>query len=401
MATVKIKFRPSIVSSKEGTLSIQIIHNRIARQIGIGYKVFPHEWDRSRSEVIIPPGTDELRRAHLTTVKNGINENVFAVDNIIKRLELSGNRYTSAQVIEAYLSAQTDGFVSYMRSLIHQLNQIGKNRTAGTYTTTMNSFIRFYGIKEVPWEQVDAKLMVRYEVFLKENGICPNTSSYYMRNLRAMYNRAVECELTFHRNPFRDVYTGVDKTVKRAIPQDAIKRLGDLNLNSRPSADLARDIFMFSFYTRGMSFIDIAFLRKEDIQNGILSYRRKKTNQHIVVKWEKQMQEIVDKYDTVNSPYLLPLIKNVGQDERRQYLTAAHRINRNLKIIGKQLGLSMPLTCYVARHTWASIAKSKNIPISVISEAMGHDSESTTRIYLASLDTSVIDKANKLIIGLL
>ena len=101
MATVKIKFRPSIVSSKEGTLSIQIIHNRIARQIGIGYKVFPHEWDRSRSEVIIPPGTDELRRAHLTTVKNGINENVFAVDNIIKRLELSGNRYTSAQVIEA------------------------------------------------------------------------------------------------------------------------------------------------------------------------------------------------------------------------------------------------------------------------------------------------------------
>lgn len=222
-----------------------------------------------------------------------------------------------------------------------------------------------------------------------------------MRNLRAMYNRAVECELTFHRNPFRDVYTGVDKTVKRAIPQDAIKRLRDLNLNSRPSADLARDIFMFSFYTRGMSFIDIAFLRKEDIQNGILSYRRKKTNQHIVVKWEKQMQEIVDKYDTVNSPYLLPLIKNVGQDERRQYLTAAHRINRNLKTIGKQLGLSMPLTCYVARHTWASIAKSKNIPISVISEAMGHDSESTTRIYLASLDTSVIDKANKLIIGLL
>lgn len=189
--------------------------------------------------------------------------------------------------------------------------------------------------------------------------------------------------------------------MKRAIPQDAIKRLRDLNLNSRPSADLARDIFMFSFYTRGMSFIDIAFLRKEDIQNGILSYRRKKTNQHIVVKWEKQMQEIVDKYDTVNSPYLLPLIKNVGQDERRQYLTAAHRINRNLKTIGKQLGLSMPLTCYVARHTWASIAKSKNIPISVISEAMGHDSESTTRIYLASLDTSVIDKANKLIIGLL
>lgn len=401
MATVKIKFRPSIVSGKEGTLSIQITHNRVSRQIGIGYKVFPHEWDGTRSEVIIPPGTDELRQAHLTTVKNGISENVLAVNNIIKRLELSGSRYTSAQVIEAYLSAQTDGFVSYMRSLIHQLNQIGKSRTAGAYTTTMNSFVRFYGTKEVPWELVDAKLMVRYEVFLKENGICPNSSSYYMRNLRAMYNRAVESELTSHRNPFKEVYTGVDKTVKRAIPQDAIKRLRDLDLSFCPSADLARDIFMFSFYTRGMSFIDIAFLRKKDIRNGILSYRRKKTNQHIIIKWEKQMQEIVDKYDTENSPYLLPIIKDANQNERRQYHTAAHRINRNLKTIGNQLGLAMPLTCYVARHTWASIAKSKNIPISVISEAMGHDSESTTRIYLASLDTSVIDKANKLIIELL
>ncbi len=401
MATVKIKFRPSIASNKEGTLSIQIVHNRVAKQISTGYKVFPHEWDSTQSEVIVPTGADEQRQSYLAAIRNGITESVIIFANIIKRMELSGNRYTPAQIIEAYSYAQANGFVSYMRNLIHQLNQIGKNRTARTYTTTMNSFVRFYGTKDVPWELVDARLMVRYEVFLKENGICPNSTSYYMRNLRAMYNRAVESELTSHRNPFRDVYTGVGKTVKRAIPQDVIKQLRDLDLSSCPSADMARDIFMFSFYTRGMSFIDIAFLRKKDIQNGILSYRRKKTNQHIIVKWEKEMQEIVDKYDTANSPYLLPIIKVANQDERRQYHTAAHRINRNLKAIGNQLGLPMPLTCYVARHTWASIAKSKDIPISVISEAMGHDSESTTRIYLASLDTSAIDKANKLIIGLL
>ena len=162
--------------------------------------------------------------------------------------------------------------------------------------------------------------------------------------------------------------------------------------------DYARDIFMFSFYTRGMSFIDMAFLKKKDLQNGILSYRRHKTNQQLFIKWEKPMQELINKYDTSGTPYLLPVIKSCDKDERRQYKSEAHRVNRNLKKIGRQLGLVIPLTTYVARHGWASIAKSKNIPVSVISEAMGHDSEKTTLIYLASLDTSAIDKANSLIL---
>lgn len=111
------------------------------------------------------------------------------------------------------------------------------------------------------------------------------------------------------------------------------------------------------------------------------------------------MQEIVDKYDTSQSRYLLPIIiPQSDKDQRKQYIYAAHNINRSLKIIGQQLRLSVPLTLYVARHSWASIARSKNVPLSVISEGMGHDSEATTRIYLASLDTVAIDKANSLIL---
>lgn len=162
--------------------------------------------------------------------------------------------------------------------------------------------------------------------------------------------------------------------------------------------DYARDIFMFSFYTRGMSFIDMAFLKKKDLQNGILIYRRHKTGQQLYIKWEKPMQDIIEKYDTEDTPYLLPIIKNINCSERQQYLSAVHLINRKLKKLGEILELPAPLTTYVARHAWASIAKSKNISVSVISEAMGHDSERTTRIYLASLDTSSVDKANKLIL---
>ena len=158
-------------------------------------------------------------------------------------------------------------------------------------------------------------------------------------------------------------------------------------------------MFLFSFYTRGMSFVDMAYLQKKDLNRGILSYRRRKTGQLLFIKWEKCMQEIVDKYNLPQSNYLLPIIKPMSKiDERKQYLYSSHKINRNLKILGEQLGLSIPLTMYVSRHAWASIAKSKNIPISIISEGLGHDSEATTRIYLASLDTIAIDKANRIIL---
>ena len=245
---------------------------------------------------------------------------------------------------------------------------------------------------------MDSNLMIAYESWLKGTGICPNTSSYYMRNLRAIYNRAVERELTVQRYPFKHVYTGVDKTVKRAVPLKVIRRIRDLDLTLSPVLDYARDLFMFSFYTRGMSFIDMAYLKKKDLQNGILSYRRQKTGQQLFVKWEKPMQEIVDKYDTVGTPYLLPVIKDMNADARRQYKNAAHLVNDKLKKLGEQLGLDIPLTSYVARHGWASIAKDRNIPLAIISEAMGHDSEKTTRIYLASLDTSAVDKANSRIL---
>lgn len=168
--------------------------------------------------------------------------------------------------------------------------------------------------------------------------------------------------------------------------------------SSTPSLEFARDMFLFSFYTRSMSFVDMAYLQKSDLCNGTLSYIRRKTGQPIIIKWEKCMQNIVEKYDIPESHYLLPIIKPKSEiKERLQYIYMSHNINRNLKTIGRQLQLPTPLTMYVARHAWASIAKSKKIPLYVISESMGHDSETTTRIYLKSLDTTSIDRANSII----
>jgi integrase len=253
--------------------------------------------------------------------------------------------------------------------------------------------------QDILLEDIDSELMQMYEAHLQSSGITRNSISFYMRILRAVYNRAVEKELTENRHPFKHVYTGTEKTVKRAIPLKSIKQIKNLELPIKSSLDFARDIFLFSFYTRGMSFIDIAFLKKKDLANGILSYRRRKTGQQLFIRWEKCMQEILDKYkENEESPYMLPIINPQEKHERQQYKNILYRINKSLKDIGQQIKLPIPLTMYVARHSWASAARSKNIPISVISEGMGHDSEKTTQIYLASLDTAVVDRANRIIL---
>lgn len=399
MATVKVKFRASSIETKEGSLYYQVIHNRLARQVHTSYKLYPSEWDTSRFKIILPSDIEEGRRNYLLSMKASLTDDLSRFKEIIMRLDRAGSPYTASKVVELYVSpTNCGGFIAFARELIRELKQIGKRRTAETYTTALNSFVRFHGESDLLFEELDSNLMIEYETYLKENNVCPNSSSFYMRNLRAIYNRAVENDLTEQHNPFKHVYTGVDKTVKRAVPLKVIRRIRDTDLTLNPVMDYARDLFMFSFYTRGMSFVDMAYLKKKDLQNGVLSYRRQKTGQQLFIKWEKPMQDIVGKYDTGDTPYLLPIIKDMDTDARRQYKNAAHLVNSKLKKLGERLGLSIPLTSYVARHAWASIARSKNIPLSTISEAMGHDSENTTRIYLASLDTSVVDKANSLIL---
>ena len=401
MASVKVKFRASSVADREGRLYYQIIHNRVTRQINSGHKLLPSEWAALRAG-LLRPDCKGPRHAYLVALKSRIVEDTARLERIIARLEHTGESYTAGDVVARYLTpSDTGGFFSFARSLVGQLRQIGKIRTGERYTTVLNSFGRFRRNTEVSWDEMDSDLMIEYETYLKSRGVCPNTSSYYMRGLRAIYNRAVEKKMTVQRDPFKYVYTGIGKTVKRAVPLKVIRQIRDMDLALFPAMDFARDIFMFSFYTRGMSFIDMAYLRKKDLQNGTLSYRRRKTRQQLFIRWEKCMQEILDKYPVNETEYLLPIITKRDEDYWKQYANELHRVNHLLKKIGKQLDLPIPLTMYVGRHSWASIAKSRNVPISVISEGMGHDSENTTQIYLASLDTTVVDKANKRILDLL
>lgn len=393
MASVKVKFRPSTIEGKEGTVYYQIIQNRVIRQLKTDYRIFKDEWNEAESCIIV--GSSE-RSNLLLSVQERMEWDLKRLDMIIRQLENRKGTYTADDIVTSFQS-NTEGqsLFNFMQGIIARLKQMGKIRTAENYSCTLKSFMQFRGDRDVLLSEIDSDLMQLYEAYLHGKGAVRNTSSFYMRILRAVYNRALEKELMEQRNPFRHVYTGVDKTVKRAVPLSAIKRMKNLDLSLQPNLEFARDMFLFSFYTRGMSFIDMAHLKKKDLLNGFLSYRRRKTGQQLSIKWEKCMQEITDRYPADHSsPYLLPILKYPYSDTYKDYKNTMAGINRNLKVIARLAGIYIPLSLYCARHSWASAAKDMNIPISVISEGMGHDSEATTQIYLASLDNSVVDKAN-------
>ena len=400
MATVSIRFRPSTVSGKEGTLYYRVTHRRVSRQINTGCKIFPDEWKNGR----LASG-NEKRNVYLRNLEAQLEKELERLNSLIRRLELNGKDYTAGQVVEAYRTSgtghtsHTDHLCGFVQVLANRLRQTGKVRLAETYTTATNRFLRFLGKDRDPaFDEFDAPLMKSYEAHLRQQGLVPNTTSFYLRNLRAIYHHAVEAGLTEDRRPFRRVFTGVEKTAKRAIPPAVIRRIRTLPLPPDGPLAQARDLFLFSFYTRGMPFVDLAGLRKQDLRDGMLSYRRCKTGRALSVRWEKPMQEIVNRHSHRDSPYLLPVLDTPGADDRRRYLNALHVLNRHLKTIGRMADSPIPLTSYCARHAWASIAQSERVPIGIICEAMGHTSERTTRIYLSSLDTSAVDEANRKVI---
>lgn len=395
MTTVKVKFRPSTVKGHTGSIVYLVTHHRTVRQITTGYKIFPEEWDNKESKII---SFYDKRAGAIRQVAQKLARDMKRLDAIIMELTNNGNGFTADDVVRKFQeTANGHTFFRFMNEVISQLKRLGKVRTAETYTSTLHSFIRFRNSEDVMLDEINSDLMMEYEAFLKSCGVTMNTVSFYMRILRAVYNRAAEKELTKQCNPFKHVYTGIDRTVKRAIPLKAVRRIKELDLSLKPGLDFARDMFLFSFYTRGMSFIDMAYLKKSDLHNGVLSYRRRKTGQQMLVRWKKCMQEILDKHPVNETGYLLSIIRMPGR-ERMQYRNMQRLVNNKLKEISAMAGLQMNLTMYVSRHSWASIARSQNIPLSVISEGMGHDSESTTQIYLASLDSSAIDRANETIL---
>ncbi len=271
--------------------------------------------------------------------------------------------------------------------------------TVHHYQSTKRSFQRFFGNRELSFGQLDHPMLLAYNEWLMRKGLQLNTISFYNRVLRALCNEARTRGIRVRCGIFDGLYTRVAETRKRAIDMNALQRIQCLDLSGSPQKALFRDLFLFSFMAQGMAFVDLAFLRREDLTDNVLQYRRRKTGRVVSVYLEPVMMSIILRYQRPDSPYLFPILSST--EERiayRQYQSVLACYNQCLKEIAARTNQKHPLTSYVARHSWASTALKCHVPVGIISEAMGHASERTTRIYLNKLQTPAIARENRKII---
>jgi len=242
-------------------------------------------------------------------------------------------------------------------------------------------------------EEVDYEFVEGFAEYMKGEGLKENTIRFYLRNFSAMYH---QCNRDYTDNPFKHVNMRSCPTRKRAFDKQAMQRIRQFDAQGKESLAFSRDLFLFSFYTQGMSFVDVACLRKGDIKGNTIMYKRRKTGQPITVTLLPEAKEIIRRY-RCKGIYVFPIIKSEKRSEAyRQYRNGLATQNRRLKKIGLKLGLEEPLTTYIARHTWATLAQNSGVPTSVISRSLGHTSETTTRIYLGSMDTKILAKYNRI-----
>jgi len=397
MTSIKVKIRKSTIKNKDGVLYFQLIHRRKTKLITSRFRLYPYEWNE-RLSTIIMDNTDNERCLYLQNIEANLRLEVQHIYDLISILEKRSD-YTVQELAEYYISHSFNGyFFPFIKYLIGKLKSENQNKTASIYETALRSFSRFRNEEDIRIDKIDVVLMQQYEAYLKKNGLCLNSISCYMRALRAIYNQAVKKGLTISKNPFKDVYTGINKTLKRAVNEDVILKLCKLDLSEYPSLQLARDFFLFSFYTRGMSFVDMANLKQSNLKKGYIVYTRSKTKQVLTIKVENCIEEIIQRYKNLVAidDYILPIYNKQNHD----YSSHLRTYNKRLKRISEMLELVKPLSSYVSRHSWATIAHRKGISVQIISEGMGHENEKTTRIYLASMNQSIIDNANAQIIAL-
>ena len=379
-------------------LVIQIIHDRVKRELHTPYRLRRTEFDPAGEKAV----TDRRSKMRVCELRE-INEYLIYIKEELEKVKCSlaeWGKYTSAEIIRSFKARNDmDNFFIYAGYKIGELKSIGKNGTASNYFSAVNAFERYIGSRTMPLNDITKKTIEGFIAFQKQQGNSPNTVVFYVKQLRAIYNKADDDGLVHNAcNPFHRIKLKGCKTPKRAISKKEIIKIAALHLEGQHKhRQLACDLFRFSLSTRGMAFVDMCYLRKENLRGDMLVYRRRKTDQLIQVKIEPVLKALLHKYKDENSDYLLPMLRD--DDSYKGYRYIQRRLNKCIRELGELLGFDFPLTFYVARHTWATLAHEKGIPVSVISEGMGHTSEKTTHIYLASLDHRVIDRANKTVMN--
>jgi integrase len=394
MASIKILLKNQ-QTDKQGLhpIILQIIHERQKRIISLRHNSRLEHWDPLK-------GLPNARHPNSSRLSILIRNTLNQADKIILELENDNKPFTVDDIITKLRSKSSNvSFFDFTDDFIKKLVIAGKIGNSTVYQSTLNAFKKFRNNKDLTFNQLSYRIIKDFEASLLERKIKINTISLYLRTLRAIYNHAIKVRVAQQSlYPFKEIRIKSESTSKRALTKEDISKIRALELESGSELDKARDYFLFSFNMRGMSFVDMAFLKNSYIVNDRLQYSRQKTGQRISIKLTQEASAIINKLSYSKKPedFILPIIDRKDK-EYLDYQNAIRLTNKKLKLIGEMAKCSIRVSTYVSRHSWATIAKRAGVPTAVISEGLGHDSEKTTQIYLDSFENRVLDDANDLV----
>lgn len=412
MAAVKLYFDKRRVK-KDGTfpLKLKLFHMEHAVYISLGRSFKENQWNDkdkkvrssypnsglvnasirkalSNATTLIAENEDEILNLNIDELKELITKKLFG-DN---PKSMMGSTF----------------FFKYTKEQIDRLRIANRIGTADSYKQTLTSFQKFLNHKDIPLSKINLKFILDYEAYCKGNGMKVNSIGVYLRTLRAIINRAINYGILNRNNyPFSSYSIKSEKTAKRAISKEEIQKIVNLELEPDTRLWHLLNYFIFMFHLRGMNFIDLAYLKFENLKEGRVEYRRIKTGKLYSIKLTEKAQQILDHYiegrEYIESDYIFPILptdlRNDVEKERSKFKDQRRNFNKNLKKIGSLCGIEVNLTTYVTRHTWASLAKFAGIAPAIIGESLGHSDLKTTEIYLANFENDKLDDANDLIVG--
>lgn len=288
-------------------------------------------------------------------------------------------------------------FIVFMTALVEKLEQDGRYGTAHVYRSALRRLCGYCGKQSFRFSDLTSGWLLGYQAYLLGCRLRWNTVSTYLRMLRAVYQRGVDAGLAVSRpRLFHGVYTGSRPGRKRALGEPSLYKLSRIP-QSDPRLEEARRLFLLLFALRGIPFVDMAYLRPCDLQEGVLTYRRRKTGTCLRVRLEPWAVALLARCRSAepDAPYLFPFVRREGLDGYREYQKSLRRFNRCLHLLALRCGLPEGLSSYSARHSWATLANSKNFQHELIRDAMGHSSVKVTETYFRHHTDEQIDGMNR------
>jgi len=388
---------------KNGTypLSIRVSNNRQSIYYNWGLTLHPQDYDSKLSRV---------KRCHSFSSQINIEceQKMKHVERLIDRLHKNGESLAVSNIKKALKkNAYEYTFFEFAMEVIEELNKINKCGTARTHQNSVSK-LRTYAKTNLKFEEIDYNLLLDFQRSMLSQNIAINTISVYMRSIRSLFNQAIRRRITDRAHyPFNDFKIQSEQTRSRSLTIEHMRRIRDLELNKGCAMWRYRLYFMLLFYLRGMSFIDLAFLKRSNIENDRIVYKRRKTNKWysigITEEIDKAIKQIVDVKEMEGSDFILPIITNKKdyQVQLEQARQGYRYLNKNMKKIAKLCDIDLPITSYYARYSWANIARAKEYSKDLIAEGLGHEyGNKVTGIYLDQYPDSIIDQCNADVIGL-